>query len=79
MPTPLNWDKRFKIIEGICQGLNFLHNDIPDQGPLIHLNILPSSIWLDDNWVPKIADFGLSRMFGKDKTRTNTINVIGKK
>jgi len=70
-----NWDTRFKIIKGVCKGLQFLHNK-PD-GALIHMNILPTSIWLDDNWVPKIADFGLARLFGQEQTRMNTINVIG--
>lgn len=76
-PIKLNWDTRFQIIKGICQGLHFLHN-IPE-GPLIHMNILPTSIWLDDNWMPKIADFGLSRIFGQEQTRINTIHVMGKK
>jgi serine/threonine protein kinase len=47
---------------------------------LIHMNLLPQTIWLDEyNWVPKIADFGLSRLFGKDQTRINTMNVVGQK
>ncbi|TVU00665.1 hypothetical protein EJB05_53906, partial [Eragrostis curvula] len=73
--SKLDWDKRFKIIKGMCEGLHFLHKK-PD-GPLIHMNIVPTSIWLDDEWVPKIADFGLSRLFGQEQTRMNTINVMG--
>ncbi|GJM95789.1 hypothetical protein PR202_ga12567 [Eleusine coracana subsp. coracana] len=42
------------------------------------MNLLPSSIWLDNDWVPKIADFGLARLFGQEQTRMNTINVMGK-
>ncbi|KAG2556898.1 hypothetical protein PVAP13_8NG155004 [Panicum virgatum] len=41
------------------------------------MNLVPSSIWLDDNWVPKIADFGLSRLFGQEQTRMYTVNVKG--
>ncbi|WVZ53247.1 hypothetical protein U9M48_004218 [Paspalum notatum var. saurae] len=70
-----NWDTRFKIIKGICQGLHFLHKEL--DGPLIHMNLVPNSIWLDDNWVPKIADFGLSRLFGQEQTRMYTVNVKG--
>ncbi|KAG2556874.1 hypothetical protein PVAP13_8NG173301 [Panicum virgatum] len=70
------WDTRFKIIRGICQGIHFLHMDLVS-GPLVHMNLAPNSIWLDDNWVPKIADFGLSRLFGQEQTRMYTVNVKG--
>ncbi|PUZ44338.1 hypothetical protein GQ55_8G079100 [Panicum hallii var. hallii] len=70
----IDWDKRFKIIKGICQGLRFLHKEL--DRPLVHMNLVPSSIWLDDNWVPKIADFGLSRLFG-EQTQVYTKNVVG--
>ncbi|CAL4994147.1 unnamed protein product [Urochloa decumbens] len=73
--TPINWYTRFNIIKGICQGLHFLHKEL--DGPLVHMNLVPSSIWLDDNWVPKIADFGLSRLFGQEQTRMYTVNVKG--
>jgi serine/threonine protein kinase len=79
--STIDWDKRFKIIKGICHGLDYLHSEKGDShGPLIHMNLLPQTIWLDEyNWVPKIADFGLSRLFGKDQTRINTMNVVGHK
>ncbi|RLM69342.1 Cysteine-rich receptor-like protein kinase 5 [Panicum miliaceum] len=73
--TSINWDTRFKIIKGICLGLHFLHKEL--DAPLIHMNLVPRSILLDDNWVPKIADFGFSRLFGKEQTSMNTINVQG--
>ncbi|XP_066339716.1 cysteine-rich receptor-like protein kinase 26 [Miscanthus floridulus] len=75
--SSIDWDTRFKIIKGICQGLHFLHNNKELDGSLVHMNLVPNSIWLDDNWVPKIADFGLSRLFGQEKTRTYTVNVKG--
>ncbi|XP_072151581.1 cysteine-rich receptor-like protein kinase 6 isoform X2 [Setaria viridis] len=74
--TSINWGTRFKIIKGICQGLHFLHKDLVG-GPLIHMNLVPNSIWLDDNWVPKIADFALARLFGQEQTRMYTVNVKG--
>ncbi|KAL6660664.1 hypothetical protein ACP70R_001699 [Stipagrostis hirtigluma subsp. patula] len=71
----LHWDTRFKIIQGICKGLHFLHNRI--DGPVVHMDLKPDNILLDDNMVPKIADFGLSRLFGQEQTRMNTQNVVG--
>ncbi|KAM3206141.1 hypothetical protein ACQJBY_061676 [Aegilops geniculata] len=47
------WRTRYKIIEGICQGLNYLH-----QNRILHLDLNPKNILMDDNMVPKIADFG---------------------
>ncbi|TVU25874.1 hypothetical protein EJB05_28389 [Eragrostis curvula] len=72
IPGYMNWETRFKIIKGICQGLCFLHKI-----PIVHMDLKPENILLDDNMVPKIADFGLSRLFGQDQTRQRTQNVVG--
>ncbi|VAH85807.1 unnamed protein product [Triticum turgidum subsp. durum] len=55
----LQWRDRFQIITGICQGLHYLH-----QNSFMHLDLKPTNILLDDNLVPKLADFGLSRCIG---------------
>uniref|UniRef100_M8ARH1 non-specific serine/threonine protein kinase n=1 Tax=Aegilops tauschii TaxID=37682 RepID=M8ARH1_AEGTA len=54
--TGLDWRKRYKIINGVCEGLHYLH-----QNRIIHLDLKPQNILLDDNMLPKIADFGLAR------------------
>uniref|UniRef100_A0ACD5UKA8 Uncharacterized protein n=1 Tax=Avena sativa TaxID=4498 RepID=A0ACD5UKA8_AVESA len=70
----IDWDRRFKIIKGICQGLCFLHKlDIP----IIHMDLKPENILLGANNVPKIADFALSRVFGQEQTRLCTQTVVG--
>ncbi|KAK3148834.1 hypothetical protein QOZ80_3AG0209290 [Eleusine coracana subsp. coracana] len=69
----LNWNLRFKIIHGICQGLEFLHEL---QRPIVHMDLKPGNILLDDNCMPKIADFGLSRLFGEQQTHIITSNVV---
>lgn len=71
----LDWYTRFNIIKGVCEGLHFLHKG--SERPIIHLDIKPSNILLDDNMVPKIADFGLSRLLGEEQTRVCTQNVMG--
>ncbi|RCV05987.1 hypothetical protein SETIT_1G126900v2, partial [Setaria italica] len=71
----LDWDTRFKIVKGICRGLHFLHNEM--DRPVVHMDLKPENILLDDNMVPKIADFGLSRLFGQEQTRMHTQNVVG--
>ncbi|KAL6596992.1 hypothetical protein ACP70R_047126 [Stipagrostis hirtigluma subsp. patula] len=73
----LDWDTRYKIIEGICYGLHYLHEEWKVNTPIIHMDLKPPNILLDDNMVPKIADFGLSRLFGEEQTRTCTTSCEG--
>lgn len=68
----VQWSTRFKIIKDICEGLNFMHNI-----PIIHMDLKPENIWLDDGKVAKIANFGLSRIFGEEQTREYTQNLVG--
>ncbi|RCV39572.1 hypothetical protein SETIT_8G235000v2 [Setaria italica] len=72
----LNWATRFKIIKGICQGLHFLHEGM--ETPTIHMSLQPANVLLDDRKVPKITDFGSSRVFGRaDKSMMITQNPVG--
>ncbi|CAN6356468.1 unnamed protein product [Urochloa humidicola] len=73
----LDWDTRYKIIVGICSGLHYLHEEWQPSTPIIHRDLKPANILLDNNMVPKIADFGLSRLFGEEQTRTTTKNFDG--
>ncbi|XP_037441873.1 receptor-like cytoplasmic kinase 176 isoform X1 [Triticum dicoccoides] len=68
------WHTRYKIIKGICEGLNYLHNGSKES--IFHLDLKPANILLDRNMMPKIGDFGLSRLF--DSTETcSTKGIIG--
>jgi len=68
----LDWKTSYRIIKGICQGLDYLH-----QQKIIHLDLKPENILLDHCWVPKIADFGISRRFAENQTRDITSNPRG--
>jgi len=65
---------RYAIIKGICNGLKYLHEEL--KSPIYHLDLKPANILMDENMMPKICDFGLSRFFGEESTQI-TRSCIG--
>ncbi|KAJ0981346.1 hypothetical protein J5N97_009601 [Dioscorea zingiberensis] len=66
----LDWKRRYDVMVGVARGLLYLHEDA--HTPIIHRDIKASNILLDDRWTPKIADFGMARLFHEDLTHVNT-------
>lgn len=67
----LQWHICYQIVKGICLGLHYLH-----ERKMIHLDLKPDNILLDDDMVPKIADFGVARLLG-ERSNIVTENVVG--
>ncbi|KAK8451193.1 hypothetical protein SEVIR_6G167900v4 [Setaria viridis] len=70
---PLDLDQRLDIAAQSARGLAYLHSDTITT--ILHGDIKPANILLSDDLVPKISDFGISRMITVDKKYTR--NVIG--
>ncbi|XP_028754481.1 cysteine-rich receptor-like protein kinase 3 [Neltuma alba] len=67
---PLTWEARRRIILGTAEGLAYLHEESPVR--IIHRDIKLSNIMLEKDFTPKIADFGLARLFPEDGTHIST-------
>ncbi|XP_068311721.1 G-type lectin S-receptor-like serine/threonine-protein kinase LECRK3 [Pyrus communis] len=65
-----SWYQRRKIALGIARGLLYLHEECCSQ--IVHCDIKPQNIVLDDSFVAKISDFGLAKLLRMDQTRTTT-------
>ncbi|KAJ4850976.1 hypothetical protein Tsubulata_041696, partial [Turnera subulata] len=64
------WDQRAGIVLGIGRGLLYLHEECETQ--IIHCDIKPQNVLLDEKYTAKISDFGLAKLLIKDQSRTST-------
>ncbi|VAI42406.1 unnamed protein product [Triticum turgidum subsp. durum] len=70
---PLNLDTRLRIAAESADGLAYMHSKTNTK--ILHGDVKPANILLDDRFVAKIADFGISRLIARDKQ--HTAKVIG--
>ncbi|CAN4083087.1 unnamed protein product [Withania somnifera] len=60
----LDWPRRFAIALGAAQGLSYLHHDsVP---AIVHRDVKSNNILLDEDFRPKVADFGLAKAMQRD-------------
>ncbi|WRX07687.1 Protein kinase domain - like 5 [Theobroma cacao] len=65
-----DWNERIRIALDVAKGILYLHEEC--ESPIIHCDIKPQNILMDDSWTAKISDFGLAKLLMGDQTRTFT-------
>ncbi|KAL8550832.1 hypothetical protein ACS0TY_000057 [Phlomoides rotata] len=74
----LDWQTKYEIAIGVARGIEYLHRGCDIQ--ILHFDIKPHNILLDDKFIPKISDFGLAKFYSTEKktvTLTAARGTIG--
>ncbi|XP_073286337.1 LEAF RUST 10 DISEASE-RESISTANCEUS RECEPTOR-LIKE PROTEIN KINASE-like 2.4 [Primulina huaijiensis] len=69
----LTWDRKYGIAIGVARGIEYLHRGCDIQ--ILHFDIKPHNILLDEHFTSKISDFGLAKFYSTDKN-TVTLTAI---
>ncbi|XAR50550.1 Non-specific serine/threonine protein kinase [Bertholletia excelsa] len=66
----LDWETRFDIALGMAKGLAYLHEECDVK--IIHCDIKPENVLLDDNFIAKVSDFGLAKLMTREQSQVFT-------
>ncbi|KAG6665183.1 hypothetical protein CIPAW_02G143400 [Carya illinoinensis] len=72
--TPISWDDRLRILLEAAQGLEYLHNGC--RPPIIHRDVKPTNILLNENLQAKLADFGLSKVLPSTDGASHVSTIV---
>ncbi|XP_011092453.1 U-box domain-containing protein 33 [Sesamum indicum] len=70
---PLSWKTRIRIAAELCSALIFLHSCQPQA--IVHGDLKPANILLDENFVSKLSDFGICRALSQDEFSKNNTTL----
>ncbi|KAJ9190031.1 hypothetical protein P3X46_001268 [Hevea brasiliensis] len=66
----LDWNTRFNIALGMAKGLAYLHEEC--EVKIVHCDIKPQNVLLDDNFTAKVSDFGLAKLMNREDSLVYT-------
>ncbi|KAF8034441.1 hypothetical protein BT93_C0677 [Corymbia citriodora subsp. variegata] len=66
----LLWHQRCRVALDVARALSYLHHDCRSR--VLHLDVKPENILIDENYRAVVTDFGLSKLMGKDESRVVT-------
>ncbi|XP_073144742.1 G-type lectin S-receptor-like serine/threonine-protein kinase At1g34300 [Henckelia pumila] len=70
----LDWQSRYKIALGMAKGITYLHEECRDC--ILHGDIKPENILLDENYNCRVSDFGLAKLLTMDKQRHRSLSNV---
>ncbi|KAK3425977.1 hypothetical protein EUGRSUZ_F02514 [Eucalyptus grandis] len=75
MSSSLEWKILYQIAIGIARGLEYLHRGCNTR--ILHFDIKPQNILLDQDFIPKISDFGLAKLCHRQDSAVSTLGMRG--
>ncbi|XP_077247597.1 G-type lectin S-receptor-like serine/threonine-protein kinase At1g34300 isoform X2 [Tasmannia lanceolata] len=70
----LDWDTQFNIALGTARGITYLHEECRDC--IVHCDIKPENILLDENFNAKVSDFGLAKLVNPKDHRYRSLTTV---
>lgn len=71
----LEWNERYDIALGTARGLSYLHEECSEK--IIHCDVKPENILLNDKSQTKVSDFGLAKLMSREQSQTMVSNMRG--
>ncbi|KAL5726448.1 hypothetical protein ACHQM5_009490 [Ranunculus cassubicifolius] len=74
-PAKLGWETLHRIAIGVARGLEYLHRGCNTR--ILHFDIKPHNILLDQDFIPKISDFGLAKVCQREQSIVSMFGARG--
>ena len=71
----LDWTALYQIALGVARGLEYLHHGCKTR--IVHFDIKPQNVLLDENFCPKVSDFGLAKLCEKKESALSLLDTRG--